>query len=60
MKARRELRPEANPKALAQFAFAALQGGLLLSKTAKTTDPVRGVLNHALAYLRSFERRLFW
>ncbi len=56
MKVRKELRSDANPKSLAQFAVASLQGGLLLSKTTKTTGELRNVLNHTLTYLRSFAR----
>ena len=54
MKRRRELCSHAHPKSLAQFAVASLQGGLLLSKTTKTTGELRNVLDHTLTYLRSF------
>jgi len=43
-----ELRPEADPDALALGLLAALQGGLLLAQAHQSTDPLEVALDHAL------------
>ena len=53
MRTRREIRAGADPAALAQFTVAAIQGGLLLTKTHKDITPLREVLEHSLRYLKS-------
>lgn len=54
MRARGDLREDADPDALAQSLLAALQGGLLLSQTLRRPDPLRNSLDAALTYLGSF------
>jgi AcrR family transcriptional regulator len=54
MRDRGELRPEADPAALAHLLAAAFQGGMLLDQTAVDTIPLRDALNGALAYIESF------
>ncbi|TDU84161.1 TetR family transcriptional regulator [Kribbella voronezhensis] len=54
MRARGELREDADPDVLAQSLLAALQGGLLLSQTLRRADPLRNSLDAALAYLGSY------
>jgi TetR/AcrR family transcriptional regulator, transcriptional repressor for nem operon len=54
MRSRGDLMPRADPERLATAVFAALQGGLLLSKTAKDVEPLRAALDAAFAHLRSF------
>ena len=56
MRARKELLPSSNPRTLAQFAVAAIQGGLLLTKTHKDISPLKEVLDHTLRYLKSHAR----
>jgi AcrR family transcriptional regulator len=47
-----ELSPEADPRALSLAVFAALQGGLLLTATAESIEPLEAALDGALAMLR--------
>jgi TetR/AcrR family transcriptional regulator, transcriptional repressor for nem operon len=54
MRARGDLREDADPDTLAQSLLAALQGGLLLSQTLRRADPLRNSLDAALTYLGSF------
>jgi AcrR family transcriptional regulator len=54
MHARGQLVQSADPERLAVATFASLQGGLLLSKTQKETEPLRIALDAAFAYLRTF------
>jgi TetR/AcrR family transcriptional repressor of nem operon len=54
MRARGDLREDADPDALAQSLLAALQGGLLLSQTLRRADPLRNSLDAALTYVGSF------
>jgi TetR/AcrR family transcriptional repressor of nem operon len=54
MRDRGELRREADPATLALATMAALQGGLLLTKTTRSTRPVEVALDAALAHVRSF------
>jgi AcrR family transcriptional regulator len=48
-----ELSPEADPRALSLAVFAALQGGLLLTATAESIEPLEAALDGALAMLRA-------
>ena len=54
MRARGDLREDADPDTLAQSLLAALQGGLLLSQTLRRVDPLRNSLDAALTYLGGF------
>ena len=57
MRGRKELKPSADPAALAQFTVASVQGGLLLAKTHKSLKPLQEVLDHSLQYLKSHGRK---
>jgi AcrR family transcriptional regulator len=50
------LRQDADPRTLALSTFAALQGGLLLTQTMRSLEPLEAALTGALAALRSFAR----
>lgn len=54
MRERGELRPEADPAALAHLLTAAFQGGALLDQAAADSTPLRDALYGALAYIESF------
>lgn len=54
MRSRGDLVRNADPQRLATAVFASIQGGLLLSKTQKDTEPLRVALDAAFSYLRSF------
>ncbi|MER6267975.1 TetR/AcrR family transcriptional regulator [Streptomyces sp900105755] len=54
MRERGELRPEADPAALAHLLTAAFQGGALLDQAAADSTPLRDALYGALAYVESF------
>jgi AcrR family transcriptional regulator len=54
MKRRGGLRPDANPDELAILLLAALQGGMLLTQTARDIRPLEVALKAALAHVRSF------
>jgi AcrR family transcriptional regulator len=47
------LRADADPRALSLAMFAALQGGLALSATAESIEPLQASLHHALIALRA-------
>ncbi len=51
---RGDLRPDADPAALALATLAALQGGLLLTQTRKETAPLETALDAMINYIRSF------
>jgi TetR/AcrR family transcriptional repressor of nem operon len=53
LKANGRLRPRADTRALATSTLAAIQGGLLLSKTFRDPAPLRRALDAQYAYLRS-------
>ena len=55
MRRRGEIRRNGDPHELATAVFAAMQGGLLLSKTRKDPEPLRIATGAALAHLRSFK-----
>jgi AcrR family transcriptional regulator len=48
-----ELSPDAAPRALSLAVFASLQGGLLLTATAESIEPLEAALDGALAMLRA-------
>ncbi|MFF7979880.1 TetR/AcrR family transcriptional regulator [Streptomyces sp. NPDC007901] len=54
MRERGELRPEADPAALAHLLTAAFQGGALLDQAAEDSTPLRDALYGVLAYIESF------
>jgi hypothetical protein len=54
MRERGELRPEADPAALAHLLTAAFQGGALLDQAAGESTPLRDALYGALGYIESF------
>ncbi|MFF4554419.1 TetR/AcrR family transcriptional regulator [Streptomyces sp. NPDC001422] len=54
MRQRGDLRPEADPAALAHLLTAAFQGGALLDQAAGDSTPLRDALYGALAYAESF------
>lgn len=54
MQARGELRPDADPAALALGLLASLQGGLLLCRTLRTTAPLEAAMAAMLAHVRTF------
>ncbi|MFK0112926.1 TetR/AcrR family transcriptional regulator [Streptomyces sp. NPDC091217] len=54
MRERGELRPDADPAALAHLLTAAFQGGALLDQAAGESTPLRDALHGALAYIESF------
>jgi TetR/AcrR family transcriptional regulator, transcriptional repressor for nem operon len=54
MQKRGELVITADPRELAIAVMTSLQGGLLLSQTNKTTQPLRIALHTAFSYIRSF------
>jgi hypothetical protein len=54
MQERGELRPEADPEAMAEATLASIQGGILLARTKKDLKALEHTLDAALAYLQSF------
>lgn len=54
MRQRGDLRPDADPDELATGLLAALQGGLLLTRTRQDIRPVEAALRSMVAHLRSF------
>jgi TetR/AcrR family transcriptional regulator, transcriptional repressor for nem operon len=54
MRERGELRAHADPAELATVVLTSLEGGLLLNKTYRTTQPLQIALHAAIAYARSF------
>jgi AcrR family transcriptional regulator len=53
LKAQKKLRPSADPEELARFCFAAVQGGLLISKVQRNPQALEAAVKHALAHLKS-------
>jgi hypothetical protein len=47
------LRADADPQRLAMSIFAALQGGLLLTQTMRSIEPLEAALDGALAAMKS-------
>ena len=56
LKARGELRDDADPEELATFCEAVLQGGSILAKAEQDTKALEVSLDHAYAYLQSFKK----
>lgn len=54
MQGRGELRADANPAELAVAVMTSLQGGLLLTRTRKTTQPLQIALHAIFSYVHSF------
>jgi AcrR family transcriptional regulator len=54
MKELGQLKPRAEPKALAVATLAAIQGGILLSKAARSTEPLELALDMAFAHIRYY------
>ncbi|OBK13163.1 TetR/AcrR family transcriptional regulator [Mycobacterium asiaticum] len=54
MRARGDLRPDADPRHLAVALVAAHQGGAMLTQVTGDAEPLRATLEAALAYVRSF------
>jgi TetR/AcrR family transcriptional repressor of nem operon len=54
MRDRHQLRADADPVQLTYALMAALQGGMLLSQTARDPEPLRAALRSVLDYLRSY------
>lgn len=48
------IKPEANPKAMSVALLAAIQGGILLSKTARDPQPLEMALDMAFSHLERF------
>lgn len=57
MRARGELAPDANPGEIALAVLSAVQGGLLLSRSAKSSQPLELAFDMALAYVAACVRR---
>jgi AcrR family transcriptional regulator len=51
---RGDLREDADPDGLALALLAALQGGLLLTKTRRTTDPLKGALDTMISHIQTY------
>jgi hypothetical protein len=49
------LQPDTDPRAAATAVFAALQGGLLLTRSEQRLQPLEDALDGALRGLRSYE-----
>lgn len=58
LKARGELKENADPETLADFCMASVQGAMLLGKINRDAKPVREVIDHAYAYLESFKKQI--
>ena len=55
MQTKGDLQAKANPRELATAIMSALQGGILLSHTTKSSRPLRLALDMALAHVTRFE-----
>jgi len=53
LKAKGELKASVDPDSLADFAFSIVQGGLLVSKAKKDSEPFENSVTHAMTYLKS-------
>jgi TetR/AcrR family transcriptional regulator, transcriptional repressor for nem operon len=56
MKGKKRLSPKADPQALADFCLCIMEGGLLLGKIRRETEPFRNSIIHAMKYLKSIAR----
>jgi TetR/AcrR family transcriptional repressor of nem operon len=54
MKANGELTSDADPRSLAYTLLTSMQGGMLLTQTLRTTEPLEAAFNTALARVASF------
>jgi TetR/AcrR family transcriptional regulator, transcriptional repressor for nem operon len=54
MRERGQIKSSANPKAMSVAVLAAIQGGILLSKTARDSQPLELALDMALSHLGRF------
>jgi TetR/AcrR family transcriptional regulator, transcriptional repressor for nem operon len=54
MRERGQIKSSANPKAMSVAVLAAMQGGILLSKTARDSQPLELALDMALSHLERF------
>jgi TetR/AcrR family transcriptional repressor of nem operon len=54
MRERGQIKSSANPKAMSVAVLAAIQGGILLSKTARDSQPLELALDMALSHLERF------
>lgn len=54
MMQRGQIKPSANPKAMSLAILAAIQGGILLSKTARNSQPLELALDMAFSHLERF------
>lgn len=54
MRRRGELSADADPESLAAALLAALQGGILLAQTRRTSQPLRAALDAVMQHVRSF------
>ncbi len=57
MHRRGELAPQADPDRLATATLAALQGGLVLTQTTRTTAPLEAALDEMLDHVATFARK---
>lgn len=55
LRAKGELKRSADPEALADFCYAIMQGGLLVSKIERRPEPFENAVRHALAHVRSLK-----
>jgi TetR/AcrR family transcriptional regulator, transcriptional repressor for nem operon len=55
LRAKGRLKRSVDPQALADFCFAVMQGGLLVSKIERRIEPFQHAVRHALAHVRSLQ-----
>ncbi len=53
MRVQGKLKRSVDPEALADFCYAIMQGGLLVGKIERRTEPFQNAVRHALAHVRS-------
>lgn len=53
LRAQGKLKRSVDPEALADFCYTIMQGGLLVGKVERRTEPFENAVKHALAYVRS-------
>jgi TetR/AcrR family transcriptional repressor of nem operon len=58
MRERGQIRIGADPKAMAVAVLAAIQGGILLSKTARSSQPLELALDMALSHVERYAAEL--
>jgi TetR/AcrR family transcriptional repressor of nem operon len=52
LKGKKQLPSDCDPQALADFCFSIMQGGLLIGKVRRETEPFENSVTHAMRYLR--------